>query len=117
MGNAAAERVRTRHLILAGSLQKADNRNDSQWGVMRIYNSFLVRCWLIQDPSQGERSVIEVEHIQTGASTRAASLTEAESWVFKTCHAARVNTDETQDARGSPRGQPTSGGSKNSTRE
>jgi len=86
-------------------------------GAMRIYNSFLVRCWLIQDSSQGERSVIDVEHIQTGASTRAASLTEAERWVFKTCHAARVNSEETLDAGGAAGRQPASGDSKNSTRE
>ena len=52
---------------------------------MKLYSSFLIRCWLINDPAQGERSVIDVEHIQSGGHTRAATLAEAERWMFDAC--------------------------------
>ncbi len=42
---------------------------------MKIYNSFLIRCWLIGL----DRSVFEVEHIQTGERTRVASFRELQS--------------------------------------
>ena len=50
---------------------------------MKLYSSFLVRCWLTRDVSQDERRVLQVEHIQTGVSTRASSLAEAEQWMFE----------------------------------
>jgi hypothetical protein len=52
---------------------------------MKLYSSFLIRCWLIQDTPHEERSVIDIEHIQTGHHTRAASLTEAETWMLEAC--------------------------------
>jgi hypothetical protein len=55
---------------------------------MKLYSSFLVRCWLTRDISQDERRVLQVEHIQTGVTTRASSLAEAERWMFE---AARPN--------------------------
>ena len=55
--------------------------------LMRTYSSFLVRCWLTQDSSQGEHSVLQIEHIQTGASVKAASLTEVEPWILEACRA------------------------------
>ena len=65
---------------------------------MKLYSSFLIRCWLIHDPSQGERSVIDVEHIQTGDHTRAASLTEAEKWITTACRTAQPAAQTTQNA-------------------
>ncbi|MDQ3755255.1 MAG: hypothetical protein M3371_11055 [Acidobacteriota bacterium] len=52
---------------------------------MKCYSSFLIRCWLIEDTQQGEKKVIDVEHIQSGGHTRVASLTEAEEWMFEAC--------------------------------
>lgn len=43
--------------------------------IMKIYNSFLIRCWLIGL----DRSVFEVEHIQTGERKRVASFAEVQS--------------------------------------
>jgi hypothetical protein len=57
---------------------------------MKLYSSFLIRCWLISDLAEGERPVIEVEHIQTGGHTRAASLAEAELWMFEACRTTRA---------------------------
>ena len=57
---------------------------------MRVYSSFLVRCWITEDESQGEQSVLQIEHIQTGASVRAATLTEVEPWILAACRHARA---------------------------
>ena len=62
---------------------------------MRLYSSFLIRCWLTNDASQDERSVLQVEHIQTGASMRATSLSELEPWLFGACRTVRVDNEQT----------------------
>ena len=56
---------------------------------MRLYSSFLVRCWLIEEASQGAQSVLQIDHIQTGASRRAANLSDLEPWVFEACRMLR----------------------------
>ena len=56
---------------------------------MRLYSSFLVRCWLTEDGLQGVQSVLRIDHIQTGASKRATNLSELEPWVFEACRTAR----------------------------
>lgn len=48
---------------------------------MRLYNSFLVRCWTVRSAAEGERSVLDIEHIQTGEHYRPSSLSEAEDWM------------------------------------
>ena len=62
---------------------------------MRLYNSFLVRCWLIRTAPEGERSVLDIEHIQTGEHFRPSSLAEAQDWM----HDALRREDETAAAR------------------
>jgi hypothetical protein len=57
--------------------------------VMRLYSSFLVRCWLTEDALQGAQSVLQIDHIQTGASRRATNLSELEPWVLEACRTAR----------------------------
>jgi len=59
---------------------------------MKLYSSFLVRCWLIHDQSQDERSLIDVEHVQTGGHKRVANLTEAEEWIFAVCRRGPTDT-------------------------
>ncbi|HEX8183145.1 MAG TPA: hypothetical protein VF747_00290, partial [Blastocatellia bacterium] len=61
---------------------------------MKTYGSFVIRCWLIRDQSQNERSVFDIEHIQSGEHKRAASLTEVNDWMMATC--------KTQDTRTEP---------------
>lgn len=61
---------------------------------MKLYSSFLIRWWLTREGSQSERTVLQVEHIQTGASTRAASLSEAERWMRETCRDTKTKMEE-----------------------
>jgi hypothetical protein len=66
---------------------------------MKLYSSFLIRCWLIEDSQQGERVVIGVEHIQTGGHRRVASLPEAEKWMLELCRAvSSARAPETREA-------------------
>jgi hypothetical protein len=44
---------------------------------MRRYDSFVVRCWGLGTAD----ARIKVEHVQTGASARVASLAEALAWL------------------------------------
>ena len=68
---------------------------------MRSYSSFLIRCWLTGEARPEQWSVLQVEHIQTGASMRAESFNEAEQWMFAACragqtepgHNSKCNTD------------------------
>jgi hypothetical protein len=55
---------------------------------MRLYNSFLVRCWLIRTGPEGERSMLDIEHIQTGEHFCPSSLAEAEGWMNDALHRA-----------------------------
>jgi hypothetical protein len=65
--------------------------------VMRAYSSFLVRCWLTEDSPQGEHSVLQIEHIQTGASVKAASFTEVEPWILEACRATKSKGEANRD--------------------
>ncbi len=38
---------------------------------MKLYSSFLVRCWVIREEGQAERILFDVEHIQKGEHWRA----------------------------------------------
>ena len=67
---------------------------------MRLYNSFLVRCWLIGSAPEGERSVLDIEHIQTGEHFRPSSLSEAEGWMCDTLRRAGQT-----DPDGAPRAE------------
>ena len=68
---------------------------------MKLYSSFLIRCWLIGESEQVARAVIDVEHIQTGGHRRVASLPEAEEWMLELCRAvSSAHAPETRDAGG-----------------
>jgi hypothetical protein len=71
---------------------------------MKCYGSFLVRCWLAEGDPRGARAVWQVEHIQTGALTRAASLSEVEVWALERCRAARAGAGETRGEEDEPGG-------------
>ena len=60
---------------------------------MRRYSSFLIRCWLTDDGFHERQTVLQVEHIQTGASTRAESLSEAESWILEACRKLKSDAE------------------------
>ncbi|MCI0486847.1 MAG: hypothetical protein L0229_09630, partial [Blastocatellia bacterium] len=57
---------------------------------MKFYNSFLIRCWLIKGEPQGERSVFDAEHIQTGNHIRTESLTEINERILKASETPKV---------------------------
>jgi hypothetical protein len=71
---------------------------------MKLYSSFLIRCWLIEDSQRGERKIIDVEHIQSGGRTRARSLTEAEGWMFEACRNTHADAQTVRDAGRRPGG-------------
>jgi hypothetical protein len=50
--------------------------------MMKIYNSFLIRCWQLRNTSQADRLVFEIEHIQTGERQRVTSLAELQRLLF-----------------------------------
>ena len=66
---------------------------------MRLYSSFLIRCWLTEDPGQDKQSILQVEHIQTGASARAQSLSEIEPWIFEACRGLKGTADTTSETK------------------
>lgn len=56
---------------------------------MKIYNSFLLRCWLLREVSQEERSVFEIQHVQSGERQRVVSLDEVHDWINRVCEPKR----------------------------
>ena len=71
---------------------------------MKLYSSFLIRCWLIREPAHDERPIIDVEHIQTGGRTRVNSLSEAERWMLEACRTAQTADGAAQAERPEPHG-------------
>jgi hypothetical protein len=67
---------------------------------MKHYSSFLVRWWFTREESANERTVLQVEHIQSGASTRAASLSEAENWMRETGRSEATAIEENPKSSG-----------------
>lgn len=84
--------------------------------LMRLYSSFLIRCWLTDDASQEKQSVLQIEHIQTGASTRAETFSEIEPWIFEACRSLKANAESAADteANGAPKAKEDSGNVANS---
>ena len=70
---------------------------------MRHYSSFLVRCWLTEDAPEGNHSVLQVEHIQTGASTRAQNFAEIEPWIFEACRASKSGIEAAPEVEATAR--------------
>jgi hypothetical protein len=54
---------------------------------MKSYASFLLRFWVIREDTGPERTVLHVEHIQTGAQENAATLAEVDDWIRGRCEA------------------------------
>ncbi len=57
----------------------ADECWAEQWAMVKVkrYGSFLLRYWQLND--DGQR--LEIEHIQSGAKTRVASVAAAIAWI------------------------------------
>lgn len=73
------------------------NEAEALKNIMRVYSSFLIRCWLTDDPSQEKQSLLQVEHIQTGASTRAEKFSEIEPWIFEACRGLKSRVEAPPD--------------------
>ena len=57
---------------------------------MKLYNSFLLRCWVIREAGEPaaepvEKMVFDIEHIQKGEHRRAATPEEVLQWVVAAC--------------------------------
>ncbi len=63
---------------------------------MKSYSSFLIRCWLLPDSSQGEQCVFNIEHVQSGERRRAERLIEAEEWMLDACRCHSVHAGHTE---------------------
>ncbi len=48
---------------------------------MKIKRSFFIRWLLLVDEEKQERSVIDVEHVQSGGKTPGSSMEEASEWI------------------------------------
>jgi hypothetical protein len=53
---------------------------------MRRYDSFVIRCWGLG----GAEPRIKIEHVQSGAAARVASLAEALAWLDAHARAAQL---------------------------
>ena len=49
---------------------------------MKLYSSFLLRCWVLQEDD--EKIVFDIEHIQKGERLRAVNADEALQWILQT---------------------------------
>jgi hypothetical protein len=50
---------------------------------MKLYSSFLLRCWVIRDES--EKMVFDIEHIQKGERQHTATPEETLQWILTAC--------------------------------
>jgi hypothetical protein len=48
---------------------------------MKLYGSFLIRCWIYSGEEQTQKFVFDVEHIQGGERLRFNSYDEAWQWM------------------------------------
>lgn len=69
---------------------------------MKLYNSFLLRCWVIREAGEPasaapEKMVFDVEHIQKGEHRRAATPEEILQWIMAACQNTTSATGEQSD--------------------
>lgn len=50
---------------------------------MKLYSSFLLRCWVIRE--ENEKIIFDIEQIQTGARQRTAAPADALQWILTAC--------------------------------
>ncbi len=48
---------------------------------MKLYGSFLIRCWIYCGEDQTQRLVFDVEHVQGGERLRFSNYDEAWQWM------------------------------------
>jgi hypothetical protein len=69
---------------------------------MKLYNSFLLRCWVIREAGEPatpslEKMVFDIEHIQKGEHRRAATPEEVLQWIVTTCQNTTSDVSEQVD--------------------
>lgn len=76
---------------------------------MRVYRSFLVRCWMTPSSSEDERCLFEIKNVQTGEQARAHSVRGVQRLMEQACEKARLEppviVEEEKDITDQP--QPT----------
>ena len=60
-------------------------KQKGNYQIMKSQGSFLLRCWLIQDQAETERTIFDIEHVQTGKHERVGNLAEAHHWIINQC--------------------------------
>lgn len=61
---------------------------------MKLYGSFLIRCWVIRNENEDSRTVFDIEHIQRGEHLRVGKLDEANQWILQTLHSELTESAE-----------------------
>ncbi|MFN0111498.1 MAG: hypothetical protein ACKVZH_21750 [Blastocatellia bacterium] len=66
---------------------------------MKLYRSFLIRCWLIPGSGQQpeDKIVFDIEHIQKGEHARATNPAEAIEWLANALRAEQAQMNEVGD--------------------
>ena len=69
---------------------------------MKLYNSLLLRCWVIREAGEPatvglEKMVFDVEHIQKGEHHRAATSEEVLQWIMAVCQNTTGDAGEQSD--------------------
>jgi hypothetical protein len=72
----------------------------------KVYTSFVVRCWVLKDQPLGERSVLDVEHVQSGERLRAANFTEASAWMDAVARTAEPDPEHPREPPSATRPRP-----------
>ena len=52
---------------------------------VKVYNSFLVRCWSLSDADRLVSERFSVEHFQTGERSRPGNLDQVRQWITDAC--------------------------------
>lgn len=67
---------------------------------MKLYSSFLLRCWVIREDAEHivpEKFVFDIEQIQTGEHQRIASPEDALQWILTACRNSPPEEPETEE--------------------
>jgi hypothetical protein len=49
--------------------------------MVKVYSSFVVRCWVLKDQPLGERRILDVEHVQSGERLRTTNFADVCAWM------------------------------------
>lgn len=70
---------------------------------MKLYGSFLIRCWMYPGENQCQAVVFDVEHVQGGERLRFQSSDEAWQWMVQILHSGCAESNEPTETEGEKR--------------